>query len=200
MPSIAATGKKAEQSEATRRKLIGVGRKLFATKGFAATSIDDLTGAAKVTRGALYHHYPRKEDLFAAVYEELERELRDRIREAIDRKPPERHLEIGCKLFLEACLEPDVQRIVLLDSASVLDWESRDLMAQQYGIGLMRMGLERAIEAEALKKQPVELLARMLLGALMEAGLAIARAQDPAATRRKVNKTLDGLLSGLRTA
>lgn len=193
-----AAGKKAEQSEATQQKLIRVSRKLFATKGYAYTSIEDITRAAKVTRGALYHHYRSKDELFAAVYEDLEAELRARIQKAIERKPPEQHLELGCKLFLDACLERDVQRIVLLDAPSVLDWESRDRVAQQYGISLIQMGIERAIEAGAMERQPVDLVARMLLGALIEAGLAIARSGNPQATRRQVKRTLDRLLAGLR--
>ena len=198
MSEMGGEGKKAEQSEATRRKLIRVSRRLFAKKGYAGTSIADITRAAKVTRGALYHHFATKEALFFAVYEDLERELTDRIMSAIGDMPPERHLTLGCKAFLDACLDPAVQRVVLIDATSVLDLESREAMAQQYGLRMVRVGVERAIDAGHLEKQPVDLLARILLGGLIEAGLVITRADDPKAARRQVDKAMARLIEGLK--
>src|SRR5881398_3481078 len=109
---------KEEHAEATRAALIASARALFAERGYAAVSIEEIVRRARVTRGALYHHFEDKADLFRAVFERVQRLL-----DAASSQPdPARHLEVGCHAFLDACAEPDVQRIVLLDGPAVLGW------------------------------------------------------------------------------
>ena len=131
---------KAERSEATRAELLAAARRLFAERGYAGVGTEEIVRAAGVTRGALYHHFESKRELLAAVYEQVERELTERIAtEAFaGRQAPSDPVEAlrrGAELFLDACLEPDVQRIVLLDAPAVLGWERWREVAAQYGLG-----------------------------------------------------------------
>ena len=190
---------KAEQGEATRAKLVRVSRQLFATRGYAKTSIQDITGRAKVTRGALYHHFADKRDVFLAVFEDVERDLGVQIGAAVaEEKRPERRLKTGLNAFLDACLDRDVQRIVLIDAPSVLGWETWHEIDAAYGLGMTRQGLEQAMADGVIVRTDPEPLAHLLLGALNEAGLAIARADDVQAARRRFGRSLERLIDGLR--
>jgi AcrR family transcriptional regulator len=194
-----ATTTKAEQSEATRGLLVGVARELFAESGYAGTSIERIVRRARVTRGALYHHFDGKQAVFRAVCEELERELAGKLGAAARSEDrPELHLERGCEAFLDACLEPDFQRIVLLDAPSVLGWEAWHEMDAKYGLGLLTAALEAAMDRGYLERQPVEPLAHVILGALNEAGLVIARAPDAERARAQMGATVARLLEGLK--
>lgn len=193
--------RKAEQSEATRAALLSAGRDLFATRGFAATSTEQIVRQARVTRGALYHHFRDKADLFAAVFEELATEIRDRVRQgskAGGARGSWNHLVAGCNAFLDACLDPEVRQIVLLDAPAALGWERWRELDAKCGYALMRMGLEVAMEADLIAPQPVEPLAHILVGALNEAALAMARAENPEAARAEIGVSVERLLEGLR--
>src|SRR5437588_9351940 len=127
----------AERSQATREALIGAGRKLFAERGFAAIGTGEIVRAAGVSRGALYHHFDGKRGLLEAVYEQIERELAERIAAAaLGATDPLEAMRSGTEMFLDACLEPEVQRIVLLDAPAVLGWERWREIAADYGLGL----------------------------------------------------------------
>ena len=196
-----ASTRKAEQGEATRQALLRVARELFATRGYAATATEDIVRGAEVTRGALYHHFSGKQDLFRAVYEDLEEEMVARLSAAAAAEPrPERHLEVGCNELLDSCLDPAFRRIVLLDGPSVLGWEVWHELDLKYGLALIRMSLEAAMEAGYIRAQPAEPLSRLLLGALNEAGLSIARADDLTAAREEMGRSLALLLDGLKPA
>jgi AcrR family transcriptional regulator len=194
---MAAPTKKQLQSESTRRKLISVARRLFASKGYAATSIGDITERARVTRGALYHHFSDKEALFRAVFEQVEEELVARAATAASKSQPAKRLEAAVGAFLDACLDRDVQQIVLLDGFSVLGWETASQIDEAYALGSLQALLELAMSEGQIAKQPVEPLAQVLLGALNQAALAIARAEDVPAARLKIGKTIERLLAGL---
>ena len=192
-------GKKAEQSEATRQALLKVARRLFASRGYAGTSIEDIVSRARVTRGALYHHFETKQEVFRAVYEDLQRDLTQRLVDAALSEPrAEKHLERGCEAFLDACLDRAVQRIVLLDGPSVLGWDFWHDVDEEYSLGLLKGGLDAGMETGYFERQPVEPLAQVLLGALIEAGLTIARADDVDAARRELGSAIGRLIGGLR--
>jgi AcrR family transcriptional regulator len=196
---MAVMTRKAEQSEATRRALIQVARRLFARRGYAATPIEEIVRRARVTRGALYHHFAGKQELFRDVYEDLERDLAEKITAAAEGEERwELHLEVGCQAFLDACREPAVQRIVLLDAPSVLGWEAWHEIDAKYGLGLIVSALQAAMDVGYIEEHPVEPLATLLLGALTEAGLAIARAEDPEAARAELGASVARLLEGLK--
>lgn len=193
----------AERSEATRAALIRAARPLFAERGYANVGTEEIVRAAGVTRGALYHHFGGKRDLFEAVYEQIEAELAERIAAGAIAANPDSPLEAmraGAEMFLQACTEPEAQRIVLLDGPSVLDWDRWREIAAKHGLGLIEASLEAAIEAGAIEPQPVRPLAHVLMGALDEAAMLVARAEDPELMREQVGRTFDTLIGALGAA
>jgi len=194
--------KKVEQSEVTRGVLLRVARELFTDKGYANTATEDIVQRAGVTRGALYHHFRDKEDLFQAVFEDTERQLVETVRTAVAsaQAGPWQGFLVGCQAFLDACLEPAVQRIVLLDAPSVLGWETWRRIDAEYGVGLVRQSLQAAMDAGHVDSLPVDPLAHILLGALTEGAMVIARAEDVQSTRAEVGAVVDRLLKGLKAA
>jgi AcrR family transcriptional regulator len=197
--TTAAKSLKAEHAEATRAALVASARALFAERGYAAVSIEEIVRRARVTRGALYHHFEDKADLFRAVFEDVQQDLARRLLEAAASQPDEsKHLEIGCHAFLDACAEPDVQRIVLIDGPAVLGWEAWHESDVNFGLGLLRRSVEAGIRGGTVERQPVGPLSHLLLGALNGCGLEIARASDPARAKREMRKATDRLLKGLR--
>jgi AcrR family transcriptional regulator len=198
-PSSPLLNRKAQQSEATRRVLIAEGRRLFAGRGYAAVGTEEIVRAAGVTRGALYHHFDGKEDLFRAVYEDVERELVERIAaDATAARDPLEALHAGVQAFLDACEDPAVQRITVIDAPSVLGWEQWRDIGLKYGFGLVQGALEAAMDAGLIERQPVRVLAHLLLGALDEAALLVGRADDDGQTRREVGDALARHLDALR--
>src|SRR5262245_10862638 len=188
------------RSEATRRQLVTTARTLFGGRGYAGVGTEEIVRAAGVTRGALYHQFRDKADLFAAVAEEVEAEIAERIAGAAGGEAdPVGALRSGTRLFLDACAEPEVERIILLDAPAVLGWEAWRDLAGRYGLGLVQFGLQSAIEAGAIAAQPVAPLAHVLIGALNESALYVARAEDPAAAREQCVAILDRILQGLMT-
>ena len=193
--------RKAEQSEATRNALLDVARSLFGERGFAAVSTEEIVQAAGVTRGALYHHFKDKQDLFTAVVERVEQEILERVASAALTEPDvweQQRVAVGA--FLDGCLDPAVQRVILTDAPSVLGLAAWREIEARYGLALVRAGLQNVMDAGLIERQPLEPLAHMLLGAMAEGGLLIARAEDPATARREVGDSLDRILRGLRTA
>ena len=198
-PAVPQLTRREERSDSTRRALLRAARALFARKGYAETSIDEIARRARVTHGALYHHFGGKLAIFMAVCEELQVDLTERLLAAAEAEGrPELHLERGCDAFLDLCMEPDFQRICLLDAPSVLGWEAWHEMDAQYGLALLRGGLEAAMEAGYLKQHPIEPLAHVILGALTEAGHVIARAEDARAAREEMGATVAVVLEGLK--
>lgn len=189
---------RAEQSDATRRALVAAARDLFATHGFADTGTEAVVKAAGVTRGALYHHFRDKTDLFRAVYEDLEQDLVERVvAEVAAAGDPLDVLRRGAEAFLDACLDPAVHRVVLLEGPSVLGWAAWREIDQAYGLGLVRTALEAAMSAGAIRTVPVEALSHVLLGALVEGAMLLANAEDRAATRADLGEAIRALVDGL---
>jgi AcrR family transcriptional regulator len=196
---MAVVSRKAEQSEATQRALIKVARRLFAKRGYAATPIEEIVRGARVTRGALYHHFEGKQDLSRAVFGEMEGELSQEVAQAAMREErPELHLEIGVQAMLDACLDPAVQRIVLLDAPSVLGWQTWHEIEQAHSLGLITHAIETAMDAGYIERQPLAPLAQLVFGALTEAALSLARAKDIEAARKEIGVSVARLLDGLK--
>jgi AcrR family transcriptional regulator len=191
--------RKAEQSEATQASLLAVARRLFSERGYASVSTEEIVQAAGVTRGALYHHFRGKQDLFTAVVESLEQEILERVAAAaVAESDPWEQQRLAVGAFLDACLDPAVQRIILTDAPSVLGLSAWREIEARYGLALVRAGLQSLLDAGLIEPQPIEPLAHMLLGALAEGGLLIARADDTETARGEVGDSLDRLLRGLR--
>lgn len=188
-----------QRTEATRAALIAAARTLFAQRGYAGVATEQIVREAGVTRGALYHHFDGKSELLAAVYEQIEEEIAARLGESVAPGAGALEtLEAGAQLFLDQCLEREVQQIVLLDAPAVLGWERWREIGARYGLGLIAALLHAGIEAGEIRRQPVDPLAHALLGALDEIAMLVARAGDPAAVRAQASETLAGLLEGLR--
>jgi AcrR family transcriptional regulator len=188
----------AERSEGTRAALLSAARGLFAERGYAGVSTEDIVAAAAVTRGALYHHYRDKRDLFRAVFEQLEADLAARLAVAGGDAPDAyTAIDRGVVAFLDACLEQDVARIALLDAPGVLGWQTWREIEARYGLGLVAAALTAAVEDGLVAAQPIEPLAHALFGALTEMALLIANATDQAAARRDAEIVLRGLIAGL---
>jgi AcrR family transcriptional regulator len=190
----------AERVAETRDALIAAARELFGQRGFAAVGTEEIARKARMTRGALYHHFESKEDLFRAVYEAVERDLVEQIAAtALAAADPVEALRAGAHAFLDACEDPAVRRIALIDAPSVLGWEQWREIGMQYGLGLVQAMLEAAMEAGIIERQPVRPLAHLLLGSIDEAGMLVARADDGGRTKREVaaaiERYLDALLS-----
>jgi len=191
--------RKAEQSEATRADLVREARSLFGERGYAAVGTEEIVRAAGVTRGALYHHFGGKRELLEAVYREVEEDLTREIAEqtlGAGASTPLAAMRAGTGRFLDACAEPEVQRIVLLDAPAVLGWDRWREIAAEYGLGLIEANLEAAMEAGEIDRRPVGPLAHLLMGALDEAAMLVARSPDPQ-TRAEVEAVLDLLLGSL---
>jgi AcrR family transcriptional regulator len=187
-----------ERSEATRGELVAAARRLFAERGYAGVGTEEIVRAAGVTRGALYHHFAGKPQLFEAVYEQVERELTEKIANAaLGGSDPMAALRLGTEMFLDACLEPEVQRIALLDAPAVLGWERWREIAAEQGLGLVEAALGAAMEAGQIARQPLRPLAHVMMGALDEAAMLVARAEDTKRARAEVEEILNGILEGL---
>jgi AcrR family transcriptional regulator len=191
---------KAEQSQATRGALIAAARELFAERGYAAVGTEEIVRSAGVTRGALYHHFSGKKQLFQAVYEDVEQKLVERIAESAisSASDPLQALHAGAQAFLDACEDPAVQRIALLDAPSVLGWEQWRAIGMQYGFGLVQGTVQAAIDVGLIDEQPVEPLAHLLLGAIDEGAMLVARADDDGTTREQVGASVARFLEALR--
>ena len=190
----------AERTAATRAALIKTARKLFADKGFADVSTQAIVAAAGVTRGALYHQFGDKAALFAAVYEDVERDLVADIAEQIMTAQPLDPLEamrVGARLFLDRCAAPDVQQIVLIDAPAVLGWDRWREVGVKYGLGVIEGMLAHAIAEGAIPDQPVRATAHVLLGALDEAALYVSRATNRDRARTEMEAVCDRLISGI---
>lgn len=190
----------AQRTAATRSRLLAAGRELFATQGYTAVSTQAVVDAAGVTRGALYHQFGDKAGLFTEVYEQVERDLVAAISARIVDAGPADQLEamrVGARLFLEECSAPGVQRIVLIDAPAVLGWQRWREMGEKYGLGVIEAMLAQAIADGVVPEQPLRPTAHVLLGALDEAALFVARADDAEAALSQMYAVCDRVISGI---
>jgi AcrR family transcriptional regulator len=189
-----------ERSAATRAKLIGAARDLFAERGYAGVGTDEVVKRARVTRGALYHHFREKEDLFRAVHEQVEEELSDSIQRALAGQSgagPMELLHAGVAAFLEHCTDPAFARIALVEAPAIIGWIDWRAVDERHGLGLIMAGLQAAMAIGAIPEQPVKPLAHLLLAAIGEAGMIVAAASEGRQARARVEPALTALIDGL---
>jgi AcrR family transcriptional regulator len=185
-----------ERTEATRSALMVAARRLFTERGYDAVGTEEIVRAAGVSRGALYHHFGGKAELLEAVYERLEAESTERVARVVlgsELESPLEAMKAGIEAFLDECAEPELQRIALHDAPAVLGWDRWREIAAANGLGLIEASLTAAIEAGEIRPLPVRPMAHLLLGALDEAAMLVARAEDPVA-RAEVTTVLVVLL------
>jgi AcrR family transcriptional regulator len=182
---------------ASRAQLVEHARVLFAARGYAATSIGAIQAAAGVSRGGLYHHFPNKRALFEAVYDQLEDEIGRAIGKAAAKAGPDDALRAGCLAWLDLATDPEVRQVTLIDAPAVIGWEAWSATEDRRGLGLLRAALVREADRGRLDRALVDPVARILLAALIELGLTIARSDRPRAAHRTARAGLDHLLAGL---
>jgi AcrR family transcriptional regulator len=190
----------AERTEATTAALVDAARELFARDGYDATSLDAVAASANVTKGAVYHHFEGKRQLFEAVFQcEVERMVTPLAAAYARKKDPWDAFKASCQAFLDESLDPGVQRIVLLDAHAAIGWEGiRRLEAPL--LGMMEVAISRAAEAGRISRRPPGPLANFLFGAICELAMVVARADDQKAAHRQaageIGRVLDGLAIG----
>lgn len=193
----------AQRAADTREALVAAARPLFARHGFGEVALETIVRAAGVTRGALYHHFADKTELFAAVFESVEGEVAARMGEAIaagNATDPVEVMRRGAGFWLDACADPEVQRIVLVDAPAVLGWTRWTEIGNRYNIGLVRALLTDAVESGRIPPQPVEAMALTMLGAMREATLYVARAEDHDKARAEAGDVMNRLIRALESA
>lgn len=190
----------AQRTEATTTALVDAARALFARDGYDMTSLDAVAGAAGVSKGAVYHHFAGKRQLFLAVFAREVERMAVPVAEAYTRKKePWDAFRAGCRAFLDECLKPDVQRIVLLDAFAAIGWdEMRRLEAPL--LEMMQVGIRRAADAGRIDVRPPAPLAHFLFGALCETAMVVARADDQRLAHRQAVTEINRLLAGLVSA
>src|SRR5215469_7491004 len=199
--SRGAPPRRTEHAADTRGALVAAARRLFAANGYDGTGTEQIVAEARVTRGALYHHFRDKADLFRAAMAEAAADVALRLTDeqlASEAANPLDDIREGVSAFLDVCVGGDFQRIVLVDGPRVLGGDAWEELVDRYGRGLLEEWLSRAADTGDLDAVPVRALARLLIAMLTEASLAIARADDPAATRADLGAVLDRVLTGLR--
>ena len=190
--------RRSQHTADTRTALIKAARRLFGERSYAAVSLDEVCRRARVTKGALYHHFENKEDLFLAVYEAVEEDLLQAGTDAsVEAADLWERLSTACRGFLDVCVRPDARQIIL-EAPAVLGWAKARAAEEKYALGQLQAGLEAAVEAGLLESDSPGLLAHLLFALFHEAGMAVAAAPDPARTKAEVGAELDRVLFGLR--
>jgi AcrR family transcriptional regulator len=189
-----------EAVDATRAALVEQATALFTEKGFAATSLDDVTRAARVTKGALYHHFPGgKLALFEEVFQDVDARLAERTAAGIAPGADGWELvEQGLDAYLEACSDPVVRRVMFQEGPVALGWERWRELDGCSARELLEHSLRDLMDSGQLRRQPLELLVRLVFTTLGEAGMTVAEADEPEQARAQAKALIMGLLGGLR--
>jgi AcrR family transcriptional regulator len=192
-----AVNRRIAQGEATRRQLVEVATRLFAEQGYDDTSITQVLREAGVSRGSLYHHYDSKDRLFEAVVEHVEQGVVTQLMGVVARhREPVRILRAGCARWIALAEDPAVRQIILTDAPAVLGWQRWREIDEQYGFGLLKHGVQAVADAGRLAVADVDVVAHVLLGAVNEAALLVARAETAVAARRQATNAVDRLIDG----
>ena len=191
--------KQAERRAATMEAILKAGRRLFGEQGFAATTMDDIAEAARVAKGAVYHHFATKETVFEAVFDQVSRDLVLEIdRAARTERDVLAAMVAGTQHYFAACAKGDTCQIILRDGPAVLGWERwREIDARHFG-GKIPRALAAAMDAGLIARQPVEPLARLLLGTVTEAAVACAGRSDVLKAGGEYSRAFKSLLEALR--
>ncbi|MET1071155.1 MAG: TetR/AcrR family transcriptional regulator [Umezawaea sp.] len=191
--------RRVEYSESTRQALVDNAVELFTKRGYAGTSLDEVTKRARVTKGALYHHFSGKQALFEAAFDAVETKFMSRLSEIVSAPgdPWETAVE-GLRAYVRVCLEPSYQRIVIHEAPVVMGWERWREAEEHFSYGLLRTAIELLVESGEIEDMPVEITSRLLFGALSAGASTIAAASDPKKASADVERTIVRVVEGLR--
>lgn len=191
----------AERSDATSSRLVSAATELFGRDGYAATSIETVAAAAGVTKGAAYHHFATKATLFRLVFIDEQRQISAELERAAAEEPDSwSALLRGCRTFLGHCLNPSFRRIVLLDGPAVLGWEAVREIEYAHTLRVLAEGIRAAAADGNVIGGDLAARSHLIFGALCEAGMLLARSDDPAAALPVVAAEAQHLLNSLRRA
>ncbi len=190
---------RAAQGAATAKTLRRQARKLFTKKGYTGVNTEELVESARVTKGALYHHFANKKELYHAVVEDVEQELVEKLEAAGAGRKPWDRLHAMCRAYLDSCRDPAFARMLVLEAPVVLGWKTWCNLEQKYEVAAFARCLEEAKRAAGALSEPAETLAQVILGALTTGARVIATSADPDKARAEVERTMDRLLAGLRS-
>ncbi|GJF29735.1 TetR family transcriptional regulator [Kitasatospora sp. NE20-6] len=185
----------ADRSGTTTRQIVTAAAERFGSAGYAAVSIDDVARAAGLTKGAVYHHFDGKTALLRAVFAQADEDRARRLAEAAAGLDPRAALRAGCHAFLRGCLDPAARQILLLDGPAVLGWAEVRAIEAEHSVALLQRGV-----AHTMPGHDPGIRTHLLLGALCEAGMLLARAADGPAALAGITAEIDALLDALHTA
>jgi AcrR family transcriptional regulator len=190
--------RRAQHTADTRAALLKAARRLFAQRGYGSVSLDEVCARAGVTKGALYHHFESKQDLFLAVYEQVEEDLLDAGTSAV---PADTDfwasLSLAGRAFLDVCARPDARQIIL-DAPAVLGWAKARAAEERSALGQLQAGVEAAVDAGVIDSSAPAVLAHLLFALFHEAGMTVAASSDAETARAEVSGELDRVVLGLR--
>jgi AcrR family transcriptional regulator len=189
-----------ERSAATRDALISAARRLWGLRGYADVGTPEIATAAGVTRGAMYHQFADKAALFSEVVEAVEQDVMARMATLVAESgatTPADAIRAAVDAWLDVSGDPEVRQLILLDAPSVLGWPAFRDVAQRYSLGMTEQLLSEAVRAGQLTLQPMRPLAHILIGALDEAAMVIATADDPKRARRETGEVLHRLIDAM---
>jgi AcrR family transcriptional regulator len=188
-----------DYSESTRSALVDSAVVLFTKRGYAGTSLDEIAKRARVTKGALYHHFSGKQALFEAAFDAVETRFLERLHKILSgpESPWDRAIK-GIREFIKNCLDPSYQRIVIHEAPVVMGWERWREAEDQFSFGLIRRNLQALVDAGEVDEVPVEITARLLFGALSSAATVIAGSSDPKKVGAEVESVIVQLLNQVR--
>jgi AcrR family transcriptional regulator len=191
--------RRVDYSESTRQALVDSGLDLFTKRGYAGTSLEAIVKRARVTKGALYHHFSGKQALFEAAFDQVETAAMNRLSDVVagDGTAWERAIA-GIKAYVRVCLEPSYQRIVIHEAPVVMGWERWREAEEHFSYGLVRATVEALVDAGEIEPLPVEVTTRVLFGALSAGAEAIASSADAKKTGAEVMQTIVAVMSGMR--
>lgn len=188
-----------DYSESTRSALVDSAVELFTKRGYAGTSLDEIARRARVTKGALYHHFSGKQAIFEAAFDAVETEVKGRLEKILagPEAPWDRALS-GLREFISSCLDPAYQRIAIHEAPVVMGWQRWREAEDRYSFGLIRSSLQDLIDAGDIVSVPVEITSRLLFGALSSAATEIASSPDPEEVGKQVETVIVRLLHQVR--
>ena len=201
VPKVPGVSRRQQYSTSTKRALVDVAAKLFTEQGYAATSLDAIVSGAKVTKGALYHHFSGKQAVFEAVFEQIEVDASARIRKALKKgKDPWDKALIGLRAFLQIVQDPSYQRVVIQEGPAVLGYERFREQEERSSFGLVQEMVRMVLEDSTYDLSPamLETFSRIFFGAMSAAGESVSTAADPKAAVAQVETAIGFILAGLR--
>lgn len=191
--------RRAEYSESTRQALVDSAVDLFTKRGYAGTSLDEVVKRARVTKGALYHHFSGKQALFEAAFAQVETRSIESLTAVVTADGEAWETAVaGLRAYVRKCLEPEYQRIIVHEAPVVMGWERWREAEEHFSFGLLRTAVQLLVDAGEIEEAPVEIMARLLFGALSAGASTIASSSDPKRTGREVERAILRVLEGLR--